>query len=374
MLKILTHSLLFSVVLAMIVSIISIISWAVPSAAQVVSTRDHIDTSGNMLVFDRAYEPFDFANLGCPQEAVVYVHGVWTARDKEDEVQEGMFENAIEASDRARLTLGSLGYTFPVIGFSWDSDTELSESGWQSAKIIAKENGPKLAQFMVDFKERCPQTTVRAIAHSLGARVVLSSLDSLNYNQVWNNNNFQIATVHFMGAAVDDDEVSKDPSDVVGRDGIKSAYGEAIEEEVSEFYNLVNRQDDALEPGFINPWPWLAPRYTIWNPFEIQPVYYPYYEQDLAIGQSGIQSSISDENIPQNYLDIVVDEREIPFILNDADTDHTCDLRYPVPSGFVCTIQLDGDNHLGYIGFRGLAPNSIRNNGAMDIVVDVIAP
>jgi hypothetical protein len=357
----------------MIVSIISVISWAAPSTAQIVSTRDHFDKSGNVLVFDRDYEPFDFADMGCPREAVVYVHGVWTAKDRDDEVKEGMFENAIEASDRARLSLESLGYTFPIIGFSWDSDTELSESGWQNANIIAKENGPKLAQFIVDFKERCPQTIVRIIAHSLGARVVLSSLDSLNNNQVWNNNNFQIASVHLMGAAVDDDEVSKDASDVVSLDGIKSAYGEAIEEEVSEFYNLVNHQDDALELGYINPWPWLGPRYTIWNSFEIQPVYYPYYEQDLAIGQSGIQSSISDENIPQNYLDILIDDRKIPFTLNDADTDHTCDLRYPVPSGFVCTIQLDGDNHLGYIGFRGLVPNSIRNSGAMDIVVNTIA-
>ena len=210
-------------------------------------------------------------NLGCPQEAVVYVHGVWTARDIDDEVKESMFENAIESFDRARLSLESLGYAFPVIGFSWDSDTSLSQSGWQSAKLIAIENGPKLAQFIVDFKERCPQTVVRIIAHSLGARAVLGSLDSLNTNQVWNNNNFQIASVHLMGAAVDDDEVSKDASDVISLDGIESAYGKVIEEEVSEFYNLVNHQDDALEPGFVNPWPWLAPHYTIWNPFEIQP-------------------------------------------------------------------------------------------------------
>jgi hypothetical protein len=352
---------------------LGIISWAEPSTAQLVSTRDHFDKFGNKLVIDRPYEPFDFANLGCPQEVVVYVHGVWTARDKEDEVNEEMFENAIEVSDRARLSLQSLGYTFPVIGFSWDSDTDLSPSGWDKAKIIAKENGPKLAQFIVDLKERCPQTTVRMIAHSLGARVALSSLNSLTNTPEWNSNNFRIASVHLMGAAVDNDEVSKDSSDVGSFDGIKSAYGIAIEDEVDMFYNLINREDDALEPGYINPLSWLAP-YTFWNPFEIQPVYYPFFEQDLAIGQSGIQSTILDENIPRNYMDIIMNDQELPSNLNNADADDTCDLRYPTPSGFVCTIIQDGDNHLGYIGSKGFTPGSLRSNGAMDIVVNTLSP
>ena len=194
---------------------------------------------------------------GVHRKAVIYSHGVWTARDEDDEMNRGMFENAIEVADRVRLSLNSLGYTFPVIGFSWDSDTDLSENGWRNAEIIAKENGPKLAQFTVDIKERCPQTTIRIIAHSLGARMVLSSLDSLHNNQVWNNNNFQISSVHLMGAALDDDEVSKDASDVTSLGGIKSAYDKAIEDEVLKFYNLVNEEDDVLEPG-LNPFPWMT--------------------------------------------------------------------------------------------------------------------
>jgi Alpha/beta hydrolase of unknown function (DUF900) len=371
--KILLCGLLFPVLMVVIVFSASIPALAEASTAYLVSTRDHFDKFGNVLVSDRHFEPFDFADLGCPQEAVIYVHGVWTARDEDDEMKKEMFENAIEASDRVRLSLKSLGYTFPVIGFSWDSDTDLSENGWRNAEIIAKENGPKLAQFTVDLKERCPQTTIIIIAHSLGARVVLSSLDSLHNNQVWNSNNFQIASVHLMGAAVDDDEVSKDASDVTIPGGIKSAYGKTIEDEVLKFYNLVNQEDDALEPGLVNILPWL-PAYGSWNTVEIQPVYYPYYEQDLALGQSGIQSSISEENTPRNYLDIFMDEREIPFSLDNADTDSTCDLRYPTTFGFVCTIALDGDNHLGYIGFRGPTPNSLRNNGAMDIVLETISP
>jgi len=49
----------------------------------------------------------------------------------------------------------------------------------------------------------------------MGARVVLSSLDSLTNNPNWNNNNYTIASVHLMGAAVDDEEVSKNSNDIL---------------------------------------------------------------------------------------------------------------------------------------------------------------
>lgn len=362
---------LFSAIIILMISSISVGAMAQPSTPNVISTRDHFDKSGNVLVSDRPYDPFDFASFGCPKETVIYVHGVWTAKDRDDEVAESMFENALEISDRARLSLESLDYTFPVIGFSWDSDTEISQDGWRDAKLIAKENGPKLAQFVIDLKEKCPQTAVRIIAHSLGARVVLSSLDSLTNNEIWNSNKFQIASVHLLGAAVDDDEISKEASDVISTDGIKSAYGKAIEDEVSEFYNLVNPQDDALEPGPVNPLICINP-YCIWNPFEFQPVYYPYNEQDLAVGQKGIEASILDSNRPENYSDITIQEGEIPTALIDADADGTCDFGFFGPSGFVCTIHNEGDNHLGYIGFRGPMPNSLIENGVMDTVVETI--
>jgi hypothetical protein len=55
--------------------------------------------------------------------------------------------------------------------------------------------------------------------------MILSALQSLHADPVWNNstNNFKVASVHLMGAAVDDSEVSKDPSDV-SNDSLKRAY------------------------------------------------------------------------------------------------------------------------------------------------------
>jgi hypothetical protein len=354
-----------SVSLVAIIIFSSINNIYATESIHIISTRSHFDQFGNSIPNKPFYEHFDFQTLGCPQEAVIYIHGVWTAKNKVNEDTKHMFESAPEVFERAKLSLETKSYTFPVIGFSWDSDTEITPQGWDYAKIIAKENGLKLAKFILDLKDNCTQTKIRLIAHSLGARVALSSLESLNNNQIWNANDFKITSVHLMGAAVDNGEVSKNARDVSSSDGIKAAYGKAIEEQVLNFYNLFNSDDDTLEPGF-------SYYFNCFNDLEMQPVYYPCFEQNYALGQTGIGSTISDIDIPENYVDIPV-EQELMNIRNaDADNEG-CDLKYNpnpwFPYYFICTIDYVGDNHLGYVGFRG--PNdSLRNNGAMDIVVD----
>ena len=114
---------------------------------------------------------------------------------------------------------------------------------------------------------------IRLIAHSLGARVVLSAIENLYNNQQWNEKHFNITSVHLLGAAVDDEEIAKDPlyiiknppltySDIKNPNktqsvleklnesydlyGIKSAYGKTIEKTVDKFYNLYNNNDKLL--------------------------------------------------------------------------------------------------------------------------------
>jgi len=48
----------------------------------------------------------------CPSELVIYVHGIWASKD-----------DAIEQTERVILSLDESRYTYPVIGYSWDSDT-----------------------------------------------------------------------------------------------------------------------------------------------------------------------------------------------------------------------------------------------------------
>jgi hypothetical protein len=248
--------------------------------------------------------------------------------------------------------LQSCHFIRSLIGFSWDSDTEINPdgTGWLIAKLIAKENGPKLAQFIFDYKNKCQATEVRLIAHSMGARVALSVLESLYKNQAWNDKNFKIESVHLMGAAVDDEEIAKSPSYIIENPlllldtnewydayGIKSAYGSAIEKEVVNFYNLFNPQDNSLQ----------------------LPLLYPFYEQDDALGRLGSQSDIESTS---NYLDINV-QNEIPFI-TDANGDGNCD----IPDFFGCTIVGIGDNHFGYVGFEN-RNGVLVDDGAMDVVV-----
>jgi Alpha/beta hydrolase of unknown function (DUF900) len=347
------------------------------TTAPLVSTRDHFNRmsmTGALLSGHNSidYDPSDNIpglDRPCEGEVAIYVHGVWTSGDFFPSFSFSLelpfsLEGAIEIFDRARMSLVDVNYPITLIGFSWDSDTQILPPGWGIAEIIAKKNGPKLAHFISDLKDNCPNTDIRLIAHSLGARVVLSSLDSLNKNQEWNNKNFKVTSVHLMGAAVDDEEVSKNSIDSLNQPksthdpfGVKFAYGKAVEDEVVNFYNLFNSQDDVLQ------------RSTVLEPISSQPEYYPFFEEDSALGQKGIQLGISK---PANYIDIPV-KNEIELI-DDANGYNGCDLRRP---DLICTISFIGDNHLGYGGFRSSPffiffipfPGTLIDNGAMDIVV-----
>ena len=180
----------------------------------------------------------------CPDQLAIYVHGVWASE-----------KQAKEQTDRVSLSLQKSGYHIPVIGFSWDSNTpfsldntNLSQHGWNIAKKIANENGPILAKFIVDFKNKCPNGKVRIIAHSLGSRVTLSAIQGLyNNNNAINNNTSKIITsVHLLGAAINHEQISKNQNDCKLDKPSLPCSGVAIESEVGHFYNLYNPEDNML--------------------------------------------------------------------------------------------------------------------------------
>jgi pimeloyl-ACP methyl ester carboxylesterase len=290
----------------------------------------------------------------CPKEMVVLVHGIWV----DGTLGVNALEDSSEIFDRARMSLAHNHYTNPLVGFSWDSNTKISRdgSGWNIGKLIAKDNGPKLAQFILDYMNTCKQrnqdTKIRLIGHSMGARVILSALESLDINQQWNRNNFKISSVHLLGAAVDDEEVSKNilyivknpssllftPLESFDPYGVKSAYGKAIEDVVLRFYNLYDPQDKLLG----------------------DPNLYQFYDQDKPLGLNGAQGGIA---IPSNYIPINVQDKTAP--LCDANGDGKPDL--PFGSGSEVGI---GDNHAGYVGFRDATNhNTLIDDGAMNVVV-----
>lgn len=298
--------------------------------SDIISTRGHFDynSAGQLIlghnITDYTYSS-DLVNNSsskiankfiCPpgKEIAIYIHGDWT-----DE------QAAYEQFNRTSMSLISNNYTIPLIGFSWDSNTPVNKDGWETAKDIAEKNGPKLAQFVLDFKNKCKDTDIRIIAHSLGAEVVNSTLASLSSNQQWNEmSGLNITSVHLLGAAIDRSSVAAN-----------TTFGKAIDKLVDDFYNLRNSEDNMLEY-----------------------VYRSVEERD-ALGLLGISHSMP---LPKNYFEREVNS-EIPPI-QDVDGNSKLDC-------FDFFVILPGDNHCGYIGSRGLSPlDSIpRNDGAIDIIV-----
>jgi pimeloyl-ACP methyl ester carboxylesterase len=300
-----------------------------------ISTWEHQNLRGVQVPgYNNNYQFSDINQLfkSCPPEVAIFIHG-WSASQTD----------AKEQLDRVKLSLESNHYNISLIGLSWDSNTD-----WTTAKALTKENGPMLAQFLLNFKEKCTNSQIRLIAHSLGARVALSTLDSLDNNPSWNNEDFKIKSVHLMGAAVDSEEVSTNPGDIpdefppfIDAAGIKSAYRESIQDQVVRFYNLFDPEDNALQ-------------------FD-----YPFFDGDSALGQFGRQLGISSPS-HSVYLDENVQSEIKPIA--DANGDGNCDL--PSPGGECSITDIPGDNHMGYMGFRNPVNTSLlKDDGAINVVV-----
>jgi esterase/lipase superfamily enzyme len=249
-------------------------------------------------------------------EIVIYIHGVWTKQT-----------SAKEQTDRTRLSLYVNGYNIPIIGFSWDSNTAVNPTGWSIAKHIANQNGSKIAKFISDFKNNCPNVNIRIIAHSLGAKVVESALITLNdenNQKKWKKNtSYSIASIHLIGAAIDEKSASKN-----------TPFGNAIENIVDKFYNLYNPEDNALKYAYVKT------------------------ENQNPLGLYGLKKG---EPCPINYSERNV-KFEIPPLKRASGIYQTfCDK----------AVYGWGNNHCGYIGFRERYPFNqiLKDDGAINVIV-----
>lgn len=241
----------------------------------------------------------------CPNEIAIYIHG-YNRNDTE----------AKEEFNRLQTSLNHNNYRIPLVGFSWDSKVL-----WEQAKINAKENGPKLADYITSFHNKCPNAKIHLIAHSLGASVVDSALVILDKNSNWNNNN-KIASVHLLGAAISNKLIANN-----------TYLGNATENVVDEFYNLYDPEDDGLKVNQLeNPQP---------------------------LGLVGAPKG----TVHPNYEDINVVYEIPPF--SDADGDDNVEECFEE----INPVKVWGDNHCGYIGLRQPFSNSLLDDGAMDILV-----
>ena len=85
----------------------------------------------------------------------------------------------------AKNRLRNLGYSHPVVGFSYDSNTtgahliKHAKKALAVGQSIAKKNGRNLGKFIEDFKKENPKTKIRLMGHSLGSQVILSTIEYL---------------------------------------------------------------------------------------------------------------------------------------------------------------------------------------------------
>jgi Protein of unknown function (DUF726) len=182
-----------------------------------------------------------------------------------------------------------------------------------------------------------PSDEVRLISHSLGARVILSALRSLHEE----SRGSIIRSVHLMGSAVDDEQVSINNSLYLSNIPPLPCSGRAIESTVqTKLYNLHNPEDNMLHPGWV-------------------------YTEDYAIGLDG--SYVSE---PDNYQEYSV-LYNIPPITN-ADGDPNTDGLDSTIGAYVWSGHWEwGDNHCGYMGFRTLPSSDSYKDGAIeDVVID----
>ncbi|WP_169302350.1 DUF726 domain-containing protein [Halorientalis salina] len=233
----------------------------------VVTTRGHYDTTwyGDVYVTDgndrTNYETTGtvpgVTNDESPEELIVFVHG-W----KHDAVQ------AREKFRQVTEALRGSDVTAPVVGYSWDSDGETLE--WWDQVDVADRNADKLGTFVRDLQAASPETDVRVIAHSLGAKTIAECLEFF----MDRGYDTSVTSVDLLGGAIDDDEVATD-----------GEYGQAIADHCEQFRNYYKTDDESLKYDY---------RAAMW---------------DTAVGHEGIEGEA-----PHNY-----EEYDVSYVESHDD-------------------------------------------------------
>ncbi len=164
-----------------------------------ISTRGYYDLTYGKTIKKNSYFLYpkkDFEKFIGSKELVIMIHGL-----RNDNA------GAIAKVILAKKRLSRLGYNFPVIGFSYDSNTtgahmlKHAKRALSAGQVIARKNGRNLTMFIEDFKSASPKTKIRLMGHSLGSQVILSTVENLAKK----NHNGIIESVYFFGASITSD-------------------------------------------------------------------------------------------------------------------------------------------------------------------------
>jgi hypothetical protein len=170
-----------------------------------ISTRGYYDLTNGTTLKSNPYYFYpkrDFEKIVDSKELTIMIHGL--RNDKAGAVAKAVI---------AKSTLKKLGYSHPVIGYSYDSNVigahlmAFAQHALSVGQIIAKKNGRNLATFIEDFKSVSPKTRIRLLGHSLGSQVILSAVERLSKKK---QNTGIIEGAYFFGASITADVPSSE--------------------------------------------------------------------------------------------------------------------------------------------------------------------
>ena len=202
-----------------------------------ISTRGFYDLhSGRTMINEsyRLYPKKDFENLIGSKEITIMIHGL---RNNPS--------GALAKFVIAKRRLIQLGYKNPVVGYSYDANTYGVQYKTRALRAlhtgvtIANKNGKNLAKFVIDFKEKSPDTNIRLMGHSLGAHIIQSTAKNLAKN---GKNKGIIESVYLFGGSIPDDALS-------------STNGSAMQKIVAKkIKNYFSPYDDVLREAEESNW------------------------------------------------------------------------------------------------------------------------
>jgi triacylglycerol esterase/lipase EstA (alpha/beta hydrolase family) len=165
-----------------------------------ISTRGYYDLLTGKTIKNNSYYLYpkqNFKKLLDSKELTIMIHGL-----RNDNA------GAIAKVILAKNKLKKLNYSYPIIGYSYDSNTtgahliKYAKRSLAAGQVIAKKNGRNLGKFIEDFKVNSPSTKIRLIGHSLGSQVILSTLEYLAKKK---KNAGIVESVYFFGASITND-------------------------------------------------------------------------------------------------------------------------------------------------------------------------
>ncbi|EPA06149.1 DUF726 domain-containing protein [Candidatus Nitrosarchaeum limnium] len=165
-----------------------------------ISTRGYYDLRYGKTIKNNSYFLYpkkSFDKLIGSKELVIVIHGL-----RNDNA------GAIAKAVLVKKRLLHIGYCFPVVGFSYDSNTtgahllKHAKRALSTGQKIAIKNGRNLGMFIEYFKSISPKTKIRLMGHSLGSQVILSTVEYLAKKS---KNTDIVESAYLFGASITSD-------------------------------------------------------------------------------------------------------------------------------------------------------------------------